>query len=100
MTETNQWDHGGQAVQTDGARAEARKRLEKRRNLASGVLAYVVINAALVGVWAVTGGGYFWPGWVVAGWGAVLILHARETFWRRPISDADIDAEIRRRSGH
>jgi hypothetical protein len=39
----------------------------KRRNLANGLVAYVVINAFLVGIWATTGQGYFWPGWVLGG---------------------------------
>ena len=42
-------------------RAEARKRLEQKRNLQGGLIAYVVINAFLIGVWATTGAGYFWP---------------------------------------
>ena len=48
---------------------EARKRLEKQRKFRSDVLAYTVINALLIVVWAVTGFGYFWPGWVLGGWG-------------------------------
>jgi hypothetical protein len=79
----------------DSARALARKRIEKRRNLQGGLVAYVVVNAALVGIWAVTGGGYFWPGWVLAMWGVGMVLG----FWdyvRRPISEADVEAELRR----
>ena len=47
----------------------ARKRVEKKRKFKGDVVAYVVINAFLIGVWAVTGLGYFWPGWILAGWG-------------------------------
>ena len=43
-----------------------------RMNHLSDTFAYVVINAFLIGVWAVTGAGYFWPGWVLAGWGVGL----------------------------
>ena len=78
-----------------GARRQARKRLEKKRSLQGGLVAYIVINAFLIGIWAVTGAGYFWPGWVLAGWGVALILG----FWDyscRPITDADIDEEVRR----
>jgi len=84
----------------DSEREHVRRRLLARQDFGSHLLAYVVINAILIVVWATTGAGYFWPGWVLAGWGAVLVLHARETFWRRPITDADVDAEIRRRAGH
>ena len=45
-------------VQTESAaRALARKRVEKRRGLQGGFVAYVVINALLIAVWALTGGG-------------------------------------------
>ena len=77
-------------------RAEARKRLAARRKLVSDVVAYVVINAFLVFVWLITGAGYFWPGWVMAGWGILLALQAWDVFWRRPITEADIDKEVSR----
>jgi hypothetical protein len=78
-------------------RNRARKRLQDRRDFTSHLVAYVVVNALLIGVWALTDyGGYFWPVWVLAGWGAGLLLHAYETFLRRPISEADVDAEVHR----
>jgi hypothetical protein len=79
-------------------RLEARKRLQERRDFGSHLVAYVVVNAFLIGVWAMTGAGYFWPAWVLAGWGVGLVLHAWEVFFRRPITEADIDDEVRR--GH
>jgi hypothetical protein len=44
--------------------------------------AYVVVNAFLVGVWALAGGGYFWPAWVILGWGVAVVLQAMATFAR------------------
>jgi len=77
-------------------RAEARKRLDSRRKIVSDAVGYVVINAFLVVVWFVTGAGYFWPGWVMAGWGLILALHAWDVFGRRPITESDIDREVGR----
>jgi hypothetical protein len=74
----------------------ARKRVEKKRKFQGDLVAYVVINAFLVGVWAVSGYGYFWPGWVLAGWGVMLVLDGWRAFLRRPVSDADIREELRR----
>jgi len=56
-------------------RAGARKRTEARRDLASHFAAFVIVNASLVGIWAITGG-YFWPAWVIGLWGAGLLLQA------------------------
>ena len=78
-------------------RAEARKHLEARRKIVADVVSYVAINAFLVFVWLVTGAGYFWPGWVMAGWGVLLGLHAWDVFGRRPITEAEVDREINRR---
>lgn len=83
-------------VELDPVREQARKRIEGRREFASHAVAYVVINAALVGIWAITGG-YFWPAWVMGCWGAGLVLHAWDTFGRRPVTDEDIEAELLRR---
>ncbi len=74
----------------------ARKQIEKKRNLRGTLFAYVVINAFLVGVWATTGAGYFWPGWVLAGWGVAMVLGAWDAYFRRPITEADIDEEQHR----
>ena len=77
-------------------RAEARKRLDRRRKLVTDAVAYVVINAFLVVVWFMTGAGYFWPGWVIAGWGVLLALDVWDVLFRRPITETDIDREIKR----
>jgi hypothetical protein len=67
-----------------------------RKEFGSHLVAYVVINAFLIAVWAFTGAGYFWPVWVLAGWGVGLALHAWETFMRRPVTEADVDRELAR----
>ncbi len=76
----------------------ARKRVERKRKFKGDVVAYVVINAFLIGVWAVTGAGYFWPGWVLAAWGVFLALDAWNVYYRRPITEADIEREMRGRT--
>ena len=94
-------DRGDQAggPSAANAREQARKRVEARRGLTGHVVAYVVINAFLIGVWAMTGRGYFWPIWIIAGWGIGLVLNAWDVLWRRPITEADIDAELHRGRG-
>ena len=76
---------------------QAHARVEKKRKFTGDVVAYVVINAFLVGVWAVTGFGYFWPGWVLAAWGVFLVLDAWNLYYRKPITEEDIEREQRGR---
>lgn len=77
-------------------RALARKELEARRKFRADLFAYVVVNLFFVGAWAVTGAGYFWPIWIIGGWGVGLALHAWDTFLRKPVTEADVDAELTR----
>jgi hypothetical protein len=83
----------------ESQREEARKRVEKKHKFRADVVAYVVINLFLIGLWAVTGFGYFWPGWVLAGWGVLLLLDGWNAFYRRPITEEEIDEELRARRG-
>ena len=81
----------------DEERRLALKRVRARRDLATHVVSYVVVNAFLVLVWWITApDGYFWPIWVIGGWGIGLALNVWEVFGRRPITEADIDRELRR----
>ncbi|HUZ18959.1 MAG TPA: 2TM domain-containing protein [Acidimicrobiales bacterium] len=77
-------------------REAARRQLQARRDFISHLVAYVVVNGFLVGVWAFTGAGYFWPAWVIGGWGVGLLMHVWDVFLRRPVTEADIDAELNR----
>jgi len=84
----------------DDVRKQARKRLEKKRDFIAHVVTYVLVNAMLIGIWAISGAGYFWPAWVILGWGVGLALNAWDVFFRRPITEADIQREVDRgRSG-
>ncbi len=83
----------------DERRAAAVKRLEEKRDFRTHIVTYVVVNSFLVGIWAVTGSGYFWPVWPILGWGIGLVLHAWTIYGQRPITESDIEAEMRRHRG-
>jgi hypothetical protein len=72
----------------------ARKRIERKRKLRGDLMAYVVINSFLVIAWAITGAGYFWPGWVLGAWGMLLLLDLLSFYYRKPLTEADIDQEL------
>lgn len=75
--------------------ALARKRVSDRRDFSSHLVAYIVVNAFFVLIWALTGAGYFWPAWIIGGWGIGLVMHAWDAFVRRPVTDADVEEELR-----
>ena len=37
---------------------------------------YLLVNVLLIGIWAASGAGYFWPIWPILGWGIGLAAHA------------------------
>ncbi len=75
-------------VQTDEElREQALKQLKKKREFLANVFAYVIVNAFLVGIWAVTGAGYFWPIFPILGWGLGLFFHARDVYQRPPTEE-------------
>ena len=58
----------------DSGRGRGQARGELRGHLA----AFVLVNLLLVGIWALSGAGYFWPAWPLLGWGLGLASHASE----------------------
>jgi fatty acid desaturase len=83
--------------QTTTEYEQARARATKKRRVRGDLVAYAVINAFLVGIWAVTGFGYFWPAWVLAVWGVLLALDVWDAFYRQDVTEEDIQRELHRR---
>ena len=74
-------------------RARAVKRLQDKRALMAHVLAYVMVNVLLVGIWYATGAHFFWPVFSLLGWGIGLVFHAWDVFWPEP-GTGQIEAEM------
>jgi hypothetical protein len=64
----------------DEIRRLAQRRVAARKGFFGNLATYIVINAMLVVIWAVSGGGYMWFLWVAGGWGVALIFHALSVF--------------------
>jgi hypothetical protein len=78
-------------------RKQARDRLEKRRDFKTHVFIYLLVNAVLVGIWAIaTPDALFWPIFPILGWGIGVASNAWDVFVRKPITDAEIDREEQR----
>jgi hypothetical protein len=80
---------------TDMQRDRAIRRIRAKRGFWLHVGLYLATNALLLAVWALTWTGYFWPGWVLLGWGIGLLAHGLAVFvvWR-PISEERIQREV------
>jgi hypothetical protein len=80
-------------------REQAIKAIKKKRDFWGHVVAYCIVNAFLIVLWYFNGRGYFWPGWVMGGWGIGLAFNAWDAYGRgnRPISEAEIQHEIDKR---
>ena len=73
------------------------QQLKKRRDFRGHVLVYVLVNAFIVVIWAVTDvHGFFWPVFPIGGWGIGLVMNAWDVYWRRGITEEDIQREIGR----
>jgi class 3 adenylate cyclase len=46
-----------------------------RKNFKIHLTLYLLVNLFLIGIWAASGGGYFWPVWSILGWGIAVAAH-------------------------
>jgi hypothetical protein len=79
-------------------RESAIKAIKRKREFWNHAIAYCIVNIFLVVIWYWNGAGYFWPGWVLAGWGIGLAFNAWEAYGRgkKSISEEEIQREIDR----
>jgi hypothetical protein len=85
-------------TQEERLRNEAVARIKRKRDFLGHVAVYIVINAGLWAVWAVNGADTddIWPAWVSGIWLVILLLDAFKVYGERPISDQQIQKEMRR----
>lgn len=78
-------------------RMRAEKRLKAKRDLGAHLLAYVLVNAFLVVIWAMTLGpdGFFWPVFPILGWGIGVAFNVWDVYSPEPSEDK-IRAEMDR----
>jgi uncharacterized ion transporter superfamily protein YfcC len=86
----------GIAQSEEELREQAVKRLHKKRDFRTHLLMYVLVNAMLVVIWAVTDSGFFWPIFPILGWGIGVVANAWDVYGRRPITEDEIRREAER----
>ena len=83
----------------DELREQAILQLKKKRDFRTHIFIYVLVNAMLVVIWAVTGAGFFWPVFPIIGWGIGVAANAWDVYARKPISEDEIRRETERLRG-
>jgi len=80
---------------TDEAlREQAIRRLKKKRDFQGHLLVYVLVNAFIVAIWAVTGSGFFWPIFPIIGWGIGVVLNAWDVYRADELDEDRIGREM------
>jgi hypothetical protein len=81
----------------ESLRESALRSLKKRRDFRTHLMTYLMVNAALVTVWAFTmPGGFFWPVFPLVFWGIGVALNAWDAYVVGDITEEQIEREIRR----
>jgi len=80
-------------------RERALEQIQKKRDFQAHLIAYLLVNIFLVGIWAVTDfGGFFWPIFPILGWGIGIFFHGWDVY-KGPPTEKRIRAEIRHLEG-
>jgi hypothetical protein len=82
-------------------RKEAIRRLRKKRDFRTHLLAYLLVNSFLWLVWGVVylaadGPWFPWPLLPLGGWAIGLVFHAWDVYGRKPFDEGMVEREIAR----
>ncbi len=83
----------------DDTRNRAVERIKNRRELLRLAAGFVLASALLVLIWVMSGGGYFWPGWIIGVMAVFLAVRTYHVYGERPISESDIEREMGKTDG-
>jgi len=81
-------------------REQALRRLTKRRDLKTHAAVFTLVNLTVWGIWVViaaTSGSWWpWPVFLTLFWGIGLAMNAWDVYFRKPITEQELKAEIDR----
>jgi fatty acid desaturase len=81
----------------DDLRERALESLDRQRRFSVLLTGYVVVSLALVVIWALTGDGYFWPGWPMT---LGVLAFATAGLARSWLDRRPSEVEVRQRMAH
>ena len=77
-------------------REQAITQIRKKHEFHAHLAAYLLVNAMFVAIWAMTDqGGFFWPVFLIIGWGIGIFFHGWDVY-SSPPSEARIRREMAR----
>ena len=86
-----------ESTRDDVLRDRAIKRLKKRRDFHAHLLVYVLVNAFIVAIWALTNvHGFFWPIFPLLGWGIGVVMNAWDVYRPEEFDEDQIRREMDR----
>jgi len=86
-----------QTVAQNDLRKTAIERLSKKRDLQAHLLAYLVVNLALNGIWWLTNpDGFYWPMFPLLIWGIGIVFHIWDFIVGKTPSEEAIRSEMDR----
>lgn len=77
-------------------RQRAVRRLKSQADFRTHLLMYVLVNTALVVIWAMTDATLFWPIFPILGWGIGLAAHAWDAYGNDRMTEERIEREMDR----
>jgi hypothetical protein len=88
----------------DSIRDQALAQLKRKREFKASLVVFVVINLLLWLIWLISddrgnANGVPWPLWVTVFWGFGMLIGAWNVYGQQPISDADLEEEMRKIRG-
>jgi hypothetical protein len=93
-TEYKVYEETNTGTGEDQLRRRAVKRLQAKAGFWTHLAIYLAVNAFLVMIWFLTGAGFFWPIFPIAGWGIGVAANAWDVFGREPITEERIQHEM------
>lgn len=83
---------------SDQLRETAVKRIQAKRNFWRMLGVFAIVSGILTAIWAMSGGGYYWPMWAMFGMGIALAFAGLGAFGpaNAPPSEAQISEEMER----
>lgn len=62
-------------------------------------MTFAALSLVFLVIWAVTGAGFFWPAFPIGAFVLALAIQAWHIYGEKPISEAEIQEEMRRGGG-